>query len=424
MYTVRIFHFPVVVVTNDDDVQWANALERKGIACAHALPHLRVLLGQESIMMKSGDEHKRLRKVFEPAFTPLAIRDYAQTMDDIAQEQLTKWCNSNEFQTPREWALLAMKIFFVCAFGHADQEFMTKLAYLFENWVDGFRGIVPLPISGTRYGRGLSFKNELGDLLKQMISDFKIQNPPESKAAKTSVMGRLCYAVDENGKAPTEEQLVDNLRFFLFAGFDTTKASFGGISHFPKQNTKAEALLVEEVQKFPQDDGIPLNVDEMKNEAPILNAVLAETWRLTAPLGSHSVVLTEDVEYKGYRMPKGCKIATDIQGHNVGNHERYPRANKFHFERWLPKDHVHYNPDVANRDVIDYNVMNSKFRSFNMGSHMCLGGHFAKLEVRIVIIRLLQKYSFEIRNEKVVHFPVKQLLNDFKITRRECIITA
>ena len=417
MSTVNIFQYPTVIVSSDEDVQWVSTLERKGIVSAHALPHLKRMLGEESIMVKSGDEHKRLRKVFEPAFTPLAIRDYASTMDTIAQERLAKWEAAQDFQGPREWALLAMKIFFVCAFGSADEAFMTKLAHLFENWMDGFRAIVPFNIPGTQYARGLYFKNELGKLLKEMIEDFKAQNPPESQAAQKSVMGRLCYAVDEDGNTPTEAQLVDNLRFFLFAGFDTTKGSFGGISHFLKQNPKAEAFLAEEVQKFPMDG--PLDVDQIKNEAPILNAVLAETWRLTAPLDSHPMVLNEDVEYKGYFMPKGCKIATEIQGYNAANHERFPRADEFHFERWLSKEHPLYDPAIANKDVIDYNVMNVKFRSFNMGSHMCLGGHFAKLEVRIVLIRLLQKYRFEIRNESVNRFPIKQFLNDFKITKRE-----
>ena len=415
MCTVNFLMTPGVVVTQDDDVQWAMTQERKGKTRAFMLPHFVSLLGEESIMVKSGEEHKRLRKAFEPAFTPLAIRDYAGPIDKIAQEQLALWCDSGDFQEPRQWALLAMRIFFVCAFGEASEERMTKLAFLFENWLEGFRAPLPIasipPLSTAHY-----YKRELGNVLKEMIGEFKAQNPPDSDAAEKSVMGRLCYAVDEEGNMPTEHQLVDNLRFFLFAGFDTTKASFGGISHFLKQDPKLEALLVEEVKGFQQDT---LDIDRLKNEAPILNAVLAESWRLTAPLSNHSTMATEDLEYKGYLIPKGTFVAADIQAHNISNDERYPRAAEFCYQRWLPKDHPLYDPTLANKETIDYNVMNNKFRTFNMGPHMCLGGHFAKLEVRMVVTRLFQSYKLEIRNQSVQTFPTKQISNEFKLTKRD-----
>ena len=77
-----------------------------------------------------------------------------------------------------------------------------------------------------------------------------------------------------------------------------------------------------------------------------------------------------------------------------------------------------YDESKANREEIDYNTMSSKFRTFNLGPHMCLGGHFAKLEVRIVLTRLFQKYSLEIADKRLIMFPTKQHLNDFKLTKR------
>ena len=133
MCTFCSFMFPIVLLTKDEDVHWTITQERKGKTKAFALPHRQRLLGEEAIMMKSGDEHKKLRKIFEPAFTPLAIRDYTGAIDTITKEQLAKWASSGEWQTPREWALLAMRIFFVCAFGEADEARMARLAYLFEN---------------------------------------------------------------------------------------------------------------------------------------------------------------------------------------------------------------------------------------------------------------------------------------------------
>ena len=385
--TYNLLMNPVVLLLDEDSVRWAMTQERKGKTKALILPHLLSLLGEDSIMVKSGEEHKRLRKVFEPAFTPAAIRDYAAAIDNETQKKLEQWSESGEFQQPTEWALLAMRIFFVCAFGEADDERMVELADLFSKWIKGFSAPIPMRIPGTALAKAHVHKAELGRVLKEMIHEFKEKNPPDSNAAKTSVLGRLCYSIDENDNPPTEKVLIDNLRFFLFAGFDTTKASFGAISHFLKQHPKLEEALAKEVQGF---SGDVLDIDQLKNEAPILNAVMAESWRLTPPLSSHTTVAMEDLEYKGYLIPKGTFVGTDNQVHPRMDDELYPSAEAFCFERWLPKGHPLYDPSKANTEKIDYNVMSSKFRPFNHGPHMCLGAHFAKLEVRIV---LMMKYG-------------------------------
>lgn len=416
MCTFNLLGTPGVILTSDEDVHWMLTQERKGKTQKKTVTkHMTQLIGPESIFMKSGAEHKRLRKAFEPAFTPMAIRSSAATMDEICCTMFAEWEASGEYKVPRDWALLAMRIFMTCTFGEANEERMDKLIVLFEGWIAGFSAKIPYDLPGTAARQAHLNRRQLGEEVSKMVAEFKAQNPPDSEAAKTTVMGRLCYAVDEDGNPPTHEQLVDNLRFFLFAGFDTTKASFGALATYINKYPQMEAALVEEVRTLKD----PLDVDQLKNEAPILNAVMAETWRLNAPVVAHSLFTTEEFEYKGYLFPKDTFIWVDIGGHSVSNNSLYPKASEFHFERWLPKDHPLYDPTLANTAQIDYNVMNNKYRPFNMGPHMCLGGHFAKQETRIVLVRLLQKYCIQTRNEQTKRLPLKQLLTDFKLTKRE-----
>mmetsp|Transcript_45331 Transcript_45331/g.109775 ORF Transcript_45331/g.109775 Transcript_45331/m.109775 type:complete len:544 (-) Transcript_45331:77-1708(-) len=418
MYTYNLLMNPFVVCTKEADVRWATSQERRGKIKGLMLPHFMELVGEEAILFKSGHEHKRLRKIFEPAFSPMAIRDYAASIDMEASNKLKQWSDSGDFQSPRQWAMLTMRIFFVCAFGEAEEERMKELTYLFENWLDGFNAPIPLKIPGTALAKAHKFKKALQEILIEMINEFKETNPPDSPLTKKSVMGRLCYATDENGNLPSEKVLVDNLYLFIFAGFDTTKGSFGGFLHFLNENPRVQELLVEEVKEF---DATVLDVDQLKNGAPILNAFLAESWRLTAPLTSHATITTEALWYKEYFFPKGTHIEIDIQAHAKMNDELYPDAENFCFERWLPKDHPLYDPSKANTTEIDYNVMNSKFRTFNHGAHACLGGHFAKLQVRIILTRLLQSYKLEVQNDRTRTFPMRQFLNDFKLTKREAM---
>ena len=232
------------------------------------------------------------------------------------------------------------------------------------------------------------------------------------QSAKDGMLGRLLSSVDDDGNPLTETQLIDNLLFLIFAGFDTTKSSFGSLWFNLLEHPDICDMLHKEVQGFSD----PLDADELKS-APLLNAVLAETWRLAAPINSHSTIAKYDLEYKGYKYPKGTVFSVDTQAYHVTNEERFPESRTFRVERWLPPGHPLHNPKYYNG--INYNVMSTKYRPFSVGAHMCLGAHFAKLEVRVVATRLIQKYHIETRNEQVRQFPTFQRYSDFKLTERD-----
>lgn len=411
MYTVNCLMEPVVMFVQDDDVAWALKQERQGNMGAYVFEFFQRVVGEHSIMFQSGDHHKRLRKIFEPAFTPQAIRDYLPIMDSVTQESLARLAQRGAFCESREWAMLAMRIFCRCAFGRVNEERNEKLSRYFEGWINGMDTRIPLELPFTPLGHAHKCKQKLGQLLSEMIAEFKALHAPNDEAAKKSVLGRLVYSVDENGQPPTDAQLVDNIRFILFAGFDTTKSSFGAIAHFLMQNPPVLELLVQEVQGFAD----PLDFDQLKG-APVLNAVLAESWRLTAPMACHTMRTKCPLEYKQYQFPAKTIVCVDTQAYHEINQDLYPDGTEFRIERWLPEDHPLYNPKY--RVNVDYNNMTPKYRPFNLGPHMCLGAHFAKLEVRVVMTRLLQKYDLEIRNQKIRKSPTLQYTCDFKLTER------
>jgi cytochrome P450 len=64
---------------------------------------------------------------------------------------------------------------------------------------------------------------------------------------------------------------------------------------------------------------------------------------------------------------------------------------------------------------VDYNIMQANYAVFGGGSHGCLGSHFAKLEMRVLITRLLQKYNLMVRNSEKVYFPVNGWKNEFAL---------
>eukprot|EP00592_Proboscia_alata_P000415 CAMPEP_0194369064 /NCGR_PEP_ID=MMETSP0174-20130528/17318_1 /TAXON_ID=216777 /ORGANISM="Proboscia alata, Strain PI-D3" /LENGTH=190 /DNA_ID=CAMNT_0039145771 /DNA_START=636 /DNA_END=1205 /DNA_ORIENTATION=- len=190
----------------------------------------------------------------------------------MIKKHLQKWCGS--YQSAQEWALLALRLFVACGFGDVKEELLQNLSELFETWLMGFTALHPFAIPGTILYKAHQAKSEIFRLLKEMINDFRTNNPPESDASKTTLMGRLCYTLDDNGNNMlSDQQLVDNIHLFLFAGHDTTKGSYGAFVHYLNKYPKIHNMLREEADTFSD----PLHFDELKS-APLLNAFMAETW--------------------------------------------------------------------------------------------------------------------------------------------------
>ena len=412
IFTHNLLMSPKVVVYTEEDARYLLTEERKGNLTPRILPHIKALLGDEAIMFQEAKSHRRLRKLFEPTFSIGAIQGYSQIIDDTTQHVLETWSSRNGFCSSQDWAILAMRLFFVCAFQTIDESLLETLHQLFDTWLKGFASAIPIVVPGSRLYKAHQARQELHDILLTTINNFKTENPPESDVAKTTMMGRLCYGVDDEGKTMTDTQLVTNTHFILFAGHDTTKGSFSAFVYYLTQYPKIRELLRQEVQTFAE----PLDPNELK-AAPILNAFMAETWRMVPPVDSHNMGTNKDFLLKGYKIPKGTGVSIDIQAFNVMQDGLYKNPTEFRIDRWLPKDHPFHNPEYF-QDGVDYNVMSTKFRAFAFGCHMCLGAHFAKLEARIVLTRLLQKYDIEIQNNKMTKFPLMQYNNEFKLTRR------
>jgi cytochrome P450 len=94
----------------------------------------------------------------------------------------------------------------------------------------------------------------------------------------------------------------------------------------------------------------------------------------------------------------------------------YPSAKSFHMERFLPSDHPlaspiwtsHVNP---NQGRADYPIIGG-------GTHICLGKHFAKMELRIIMARMYKYYHVTVQKNRKVNAPVNGWAVDFQLKRK------
>jgi cytochrome P450 len=401
-----------VVLGNHVDISWLWNSERKGRAEGMWPPHIRSLLGKGAVANTSGQRHRMLRRMLEHAFAPNATRDYVQVLDQATQDSLQTWATSDDFHSSGEFKMFALRLFFIAGFGSVNEEMMHQLHDDFTIWLNGFGSLLPLRIPGTLFDKAMRARERILETVQLLVRNFKHEFPPESERAQKSMMGRICYGTDEEGNPMDSDTLNDNVLNMIFAGHDTTYASMGTALHYLSERGDILDALTKEVQSFQE----PLSFDELKN-APLLNAFLAESWRMDPPVAGAFRRLKKDTEYKGYKLFKEMVIRYNILAASQ-NEALYPTPAQFEIQRYLPKDHPRLVDTNLEAHGVDYNNLKANYPIFGGGAHGCLGSHFAKLEMRVLLTRLLQSYNLEVRNSEKVHFPVNGWKNEFKLTKK------
>ncbi len=150
MYTENTISLGVVL-GHHVDIAWLWNSERKGRAQGMWPPHIRALLGKGAVANTSGQQHRMLRRMLEPAFTPNATRDYVNVLDQATQDSLKKWASVDSFHSSSEFKMFALRLFFIAGFGSVDEEMIHRLHDDFTIWLNGFGSLVPLRIPGTLF---------------------------------------------------------------------------------------------------------------------------------------------------------------------------------------------------------------------------------------------------------------------------------
>jgi len=209
----------------------------------------------------------------------------------------------------------------------------------------------------------------------------------------------------------TRDEMKDNILTLIFAGHDTTYASISTLLYHLSQNQNAMDAVAREVSLLSE----PLNADDLK-KAPVLNACIHEAWRMDPPVAGSFRKAVGDLEWKGYSFKKDTvfnySILMATSDENV-----YTAPSKFQMERFLPTDHPLYQPEKASG--VDPFQGRTSYPIFGGGTHVCLGKAFAQLELRVLVARMLQNYTIQVRNSKKVHMPVNGWNIEFKLTKRK-----
>ncbi|KAK5107264.1 hypothetical protein LTR62_001580 [Meristemomyces frigidus] len=191
------------------------------------------------------------------------------------------------------------------------------------------------------------------------------------------------YALAENGVLPAE-QLVHDARGYIIAGTDTTAITATYAVWELARHLEVQAALCGEVAGLPVD----FNNDDLKT-LPVLNQVLQETLRLHSAVGQGlpRAVPEGGADFGAYHLVGGTVVG--VQAYSMHRDPAIWREpERFDPSRWE-------NPSKA---------MLENFYPFGGGGRVCVGMHFAKLELRHALANFYRTFEVGVKPAYVQGF--------------------
>lgn len=240
--------------------------------------------------------------------------------------------------------------------------------------------ILPTKISGLL---GLCLFNikpleKVGDYFKTLIKERR-----KSGIKYNDLIESIQDAVD-SGKAPLDEnEVIGNVLLSFFAGIEPVGNAFLKSIGYLSKNKHAQDKLYEEIVKEFSDE----ITYEKITQAPYLDAVFNETIRLGNGFLHITRSCAKDVNLNGYNLEKGTEIRLVNYIAQMPSDE-FGDPKSFNPDRFLKK-----NAEKTENETNENGKSLNWFQPFGFGAKMCLGMRLAQIEIKYMLVKLLQNYE-------------------------------
>ncbi|KAI9443950.1 cytochrome P450 [Lactarius indigo] len=404
------------------------------------LDFLKFSLGNvtsRGLLFVEGSQHKKQRKVMNPAFGPAQVRKFTSLFLEKSLELRDIWADLITKSTRKDGKLgfdafvwlnkVTLDIIGLAGFDYAfnslrspDEKqndlyesirsmFTLKVGdfvFVFQLFFPLFRSI---PTARSRaLNRSLEVIRRIGS---QLIQDKKAAvlaelNPGASGVVeKHDVQGHdlLSLLIKSNiasdmpeSMRMSDEEILSQVPTFLIAGHETSSTAIAWTLFVLSCHPAIQTTLRAELRTCPTD--MP-TMDQL-NALPYLDGVVREVLRLYAPVSTTQRIAMHDAEIplrkpfkdkrgimqSSIRLSKGDTIAIPIHLLNCSTEIWGEDANEFRPERWesVPEA-AHALPSVYSHLV-----------TFIAGAHACIGYRFSVVETKAILFTLVRGFEFEL----------------------------
>ena len=350
--TIRTFwtEEPMVLFSHPDAVREIFRLDPAIAPAGQSWEFLRPFAGPHSILLLDGEEHLRERRLLQAPFHGERMRAFTPLVAELARREFETW--SGRVPALERMRELTLEIILRVVFGAGSEGEVEQLRRAIEDTLAGVRSL-PRVISMVLVTRDLGPWSPWGRfrlgverfdrLLLELVARRRAQPDGES------LLSALLEQRDEDGKAPSDRHIRDQLVALLVGGHDSSAASLAwGIERLARHPDVQERLR--------------------EDDPAYLDAVVREVLRVRPALTIAPRRLLKPARIGGRGLPGGVQVAACLWL-AMRRDDLWPDAGAFRPERWLEDPR----PDPMS------------WIPFGGGVRRCAGAPFAEMELREVL---------------------------------------
>ena len=347
-------------------------------------------LEDDALTANTGKRWRKLRKALQPAFTRETIKRYGDRMVGETAAWIDEREDGEEIDLYREMRLLTLGVLSSTLLGAdvdgaedvvlgaadatIDRADLRRPGNLLPDWI-------PTPTE-RRFQRSV---RELEAFVEDCIEERQAQAEGDDVAS-------VLLAAHERGDL-SEREVEDNMVAILLGGHDTTAVTLTYALYLLSEHPEIRKGLVEEyeevvgAEKDEEAAGTGLPGVSAFDDLERTRNVISETLRLYPPAFTANRQATEPVSLGGYEFPEGAQFL--MPQWVLHRDERFwDEPERFDPSRWSRETD---RPEYA-------------YFPFSGGPRHCIGMHFARLELTLVLSTLVGHLELDVSVEEPLTF--------------------
>jgi cytochrome P450 len=367
----RLLHHQLWMLSHPDDIEQVLVRDARKLHKDAIYDLLRPIVG-DGLVTAEGQAWRRHRKLVAPSFTPRHVERYADTMVRLSRAWAASRSVGPSMDLHREMMGLTQRIVVETLFGTDLDVDVGHVGHaidlLMEDFVaeaHGLRRLIPrfIPTPGRRRGR-LAIA-----ALDRTI--FELIEARRRKGLGDDLLSHLLQARDEDGGL-SDQELRDEAVTAFVAGHETTALALTWTFVLLGEHPVLLEPLRREIREVLGDrPATAADVSRLR----FTGAVASEAMRLWPPVWAIGREAREEIEVRGHTIPVGDQIL--LCQWTVHHDPRwFPEPLAFRPERWLD----------GSTDALPRGA----YFPFSGGPRVCVGEHFARMELVLVLATILQ----------------------------------
>ena len=395
---------PFTVVSNPQGIEEILSVDAKkfDVGCTNNLA--ASLLGDNSLVLLDGSEHRRQRKLMMPPFHGEKVKSYAQTICQITEKVASRWPEKQTFVAQKAMQDITLETILHIVFGLSEgdryQQIKPPLIELLDLTGSPLKAsVIFLPFlqqdlgEWSPWGKVVRRKRKIYELLQAEIDDRRAN----SELSGNDVLSLMMSARDEQGEGLSDIELKDQMMTLLVAGHETTATALSWALYWIHKLPEVKQKLLAEL------DALDLDADPLTiSRLPYLTAVCNETLRIY-PVAFIAFLrfAKSPITVMGHQFEPEAMLAPVIY---LTHHREdlYPEPKQFKPERFLKRQCLGERSLAPFGDAGSHRYSTYEFFPFGGGNRRCIGYALALLEMKLVLAKILTGWNLSLKSDRTI----------------------